>query len=91
MKQEKIMLKLPVDIELECRYERELRSGYQLYEVTNLNDLLADMERSERLMIWLKETNEQALDQQEANRRRNAVQKKKEEKKKEFDETDLIS
>lgn len=91
MKQEKIVLKLPVDIELECRYEKELNSGYQLYEVKNIKDLLADTERMERLMVWLKETNEEALNQQETNRRNNAAQKKKEEKKKEFDETDLVS
>lgn len=91
MKQEKIVLKLPVDIELECRYEKELRSGYQLYEVTNCKELLSDTERMERLMVWLKETNEEALNQQEANRRKNAAQKKKEEKKKDFDETELIS
>lgn len=90
MKQERIILKLLEDIELECHYERELRSGYQLYEITNRDFLLADVERMERLLVWLKKTNDEALNQQENNKNKNVAQKNKG-KKKDFDETELVS
>lgn len=91
MNQAKISLKLVDDIEVECSYERELDSKYQLYEVTNLKNIVDDMEKAEKLMVWLKQKNAEAIERQEKNRRKNKKQKKKEGKRREFSEMDLLS
>ncbi len=91
MNVEKMFLKLVENIELECSYERELNSGYQLYEVRNLDELLDDLEQLEKLLVWLKQTNAEALKRQEENKHRNNEQKKAKGKKKEFSEIELLS
>lgn len=90
MKEEKILLKLTDGIELQCRYDRKLNTGYQLYEITNLPEFLGDMKKMERLMAWLKQANEQAVKSQESGRQKKELQEKKEKKKPEFNESDLV-
>lgn len=72
---------------LYCRYETVLRNGKQLYVVTNMDAIVQDAEKEERLLAWLEKTAEGALGK---DREKKTHARKKASVRKEFDEKDLL-
>jgi len=87
---ERIRLDIMEGIALECRFDSELHSGYQLYVVENYTEFVKDAAQSKRLADWLEMKNKEALSRLESKKKMQAAQKKEAGKKKEFDEKDLV-
>lgn len=85
----KIVL-LAGNIRIECEYETELKTGYQLYRVINREELISDEKKLNQLVEWLARVNREAENRQKQQKKAHVAGVKAATGKKEFNEGDFV-
>ena len=85
---DRLTIWLTDELALHCVYETKIHSGERLYNVTNINELIRDEEKSALLLDWLAKTNRQARAGKKAAFKQ--PQKSTAPKKTDFDEKELV-